>query len=268
MYEINADVLHNRIYVIFKGRLDVSELKLAGGKIILEAKLLKPGFGAILDFTELVPGVIDGRQIMVGVVHSLHDQGLGKAVSVVRDIAAKEAMTQPISDINAAVEEGAVIEEPWDTALSIRHAEKILDKYATINEDGVTTFTKRYKILIIDDELALLTVLSNILKRTGYEVSTAINGNKGIENAKKTIPDLIICDVMMPSPNGFRVRDILSEDPGTAAIPFIFLTARTAKGDTIYALRSGADDYVTKPFDRGELVARIEAVLRRTQKVT
>lgn len=264
MYEINADVLNNRIYVIFKGRLDLSELKLAGVKIIQEAKLLKSGFGAILDFTELVPGAIDGRQIMVGVVHSLAEQGLGKAVSVVRDIAAKEAMSQPISDGTTEGEE--LVEEPWDTALSVRHAEKILDKYAQVSDDGVTTFTKRYKILLIDDELSLLTVLSNILKRTGYEVTTAINGNKGIEQAKKILPDLIICDIMMPSPNGFRVREIISEDPQTASIPFIFLTARAAKGDTVYALKSGADDYVTKPFDRGELVARIEAVLRRTNK--
>lgn len=264
MYEINADVLHNRIYVIFKGRLDVSELKLAGTKIIQEAKLLKAGFGAILDFTELVPGVIDGRAIMVGVVHSLTDQGLGKAVSVVRDIAAKEAMSQPISDGDTGTEE--VVEEPWDTALSIRNAEKILDKYAQVSDDGVTTFTKRFKILLIDDELSLLTVLSNILKRTGYDVTSAVNGNKGIDHAKNNHPDLIICDVMMPSPNGFRVREILAEDPATASIPFIFLTARTAKGDTVYALKSGADDYVTKPFDRGELVARIEAVLRRVKK--
>ncbi len=264
MYEITADVLHNRIYIIFKGRLDVSELKLAGTKIIQEAKLLKAGFGAILDFTELVPGVIDGRAIMVGVVHSLTDQGLGKAVSVVRDIAAKEAMSQPISDGDTPTEE--VVEEPWDTALSIRNAEKILDKYAQVSEDGVTTFTKRFKILLIDDELSLLTVLSNILKRSGYDVTSAVNGTKGIDHAKNNPPDLIICDIMMPSPNGFRVREILAEDPATASIPFIFLTARTAKGDTVYALKSGADDYVTKPFDRGELVARIEAVLRRVKK--
>ena len=94
MYEIRADVLDNRLYVIFKGRMDFSELKLTGTKINQEAKLLKEGFGAILDFTEFVPGAIDGRQIMLGVVHSLMDLGLGKAISVVRDIAAKEAMSQ------------------------------------------------------------------------------------------------------------------------------------------------------------------------------
>ncbi len=268
MYDIRSDVLHNRIYVVFKGRMEFSELKLAGTKITQEAKLLKPGFGAILDFIEYVPGTIDGRQIMLGVAHSLHDLGLGKAISVVRDIAAKEAMEQPISDDMAAkVLDGEdTTEELWETALSVRSAEKILDRFAQVNDDGTLTFTKRPKVLLIDDELSLLTVLSNILKRSGYDVITAANGNKGIDQAKQQLPDIIICDVMMPFPNGFRVRETLSENPETASIPFIFLTARTAKGDTIYALKSGADDYITKPFDRGELLARIEAVLRRSNK--
>jgi len=262
MYDIQADVLNNRLYVIFKGRMDVSELKLAGVKITQEAKLLKPGFGAILDFTEFVPGVIDGRQIMLGVAHTLMDMGLGKAISVVRDIAAKEAMSQ----IDPEQEGEEVTEDPWDTALSIRGAEKMLEKYSQISAEGVPVFTKRVKVLLIDDELSLLTVLSATLRRAGYDVSTAISGNKAIEHAKNNVPDLIICDVMMPAPNGFRVREILAENPHTASIPFIFLTARTAKGDAIYALKSGADDYITKPFDRGELLARIEAVLRRTNK--
>ncbi|MEI7988959.1 MAG: response regulator, partial [Chloroflexota bacterium] len=148
-------------------------------------------------------------------------------------------------------------------ALSVRGAEKMLERYAQKSADGITTFTKRSVILVIDDELALLTVLSNALKRAGYDVYNAANGQRGIEQAQKHRPDLIICDIMMPSPNGFKVREILSEDPITANIPFIFLSARTAKGDIVFALKSGGDDYITKPFDRGELIARVEAVLRR-----
>ncbi len=265
MYEVNADLLNNRLLITLKGRIDIGELKLAGVKINQEAKLLKPGFGAIIDFSEFVPGVIDGRQIMHGLVRTLSELGLGKAICVVRDISAKEAMSppQPETSDEELIEP---IEDPWEVALSIRHAEKLLDKYYQMGTDGVPTFTKRPTILLIDDELSLLTVLSTILKRSGYNVHTAASGNRGIEQARNLLPDLIICDVMMPSPNGFRVREILSEDPQTASIPFIFLTARTAKGDAVFALRSGADDYITKPFDRGELLARVEAVLRRYQK--
>ena len=265
MYDVNADLLNNRLMIILTGRIDIGELKQAGAKINQESKLLKTGFGSIIDFSEYVTGVIDARQVMLGLVHSLSELGLGKAICVVRDINAKDAMTppQPEKDEEEALDP---IEDPWEVALSVRQAEKLLDKYFQVGVDGVPTFTKRPTILLIDDELSLLTVLSNVIKRAGYNVHSAANGNRGIEQAKNLLPELIICDVMMPTPNGFRVHEILSEDPLTVNIPFIFLTARTAKGDTVFALKSGADDYITKPFDRGELLARIEAVLRRYQK--
>jgi DNA-binding response OmpR family regulator len=172
-------------------------------------------------------------------------------------MAAKDALTPPQTD------EDEHSQDPWNIALSVRGAEKMLERYAQKSADGITTFTKKPIILVIDDELALLTVLSNTLKRAGYDVYSAINGQRGIEQAQKNPPDLIICDIMMPSPNGFKVREYLSENPITANIPFIFLSARTAKGDIVFALKSGGDDYITKPFDRGELLARVEAVLRR-----
>jgi CheY-like chemotaxis protein len=260
MHDIHADVLHNRIYISFKGRVDFGELKLTGVKINQEGKLLKEGFGAILDFTEFVPGTIEPRQIMLGIVHSLSELGMGKAISVVRDLTAKDALLPPQPENP----EEEPVEDPWEIALSVRGAEKILERFAQQSADGTTTFTKRPVVLVIDDELALLTVLSNALKRAGYEVVNAATGQKGLEQARKYHPDLIICDIMMPSPNGFKVREILSEDPLTTDIPFIFLSARTAKGDIVYALKSGGDDYITKPFDRGELLARVEAVLRRS----
>ena len=125
--------------------------------------------------------------------------------------------------------------------------------------------TKKYTTLIIDDEPALLTGLSAIMKRQGYDVFVASDGMEGFEIAKREIPDLIVSDVMMPPPNGFELQAKLNQDKNTKNIPFIFLTARNETGDKIEGIRQGADDYVTKPFDREELVARIEAILRRKE---
>jgi len=122
---------------------------------------------------------------------------------------------------------------------------------------------QRNKVLLIDDEAPLLLGLSVIMKREGYEVFTAKNGSEGLELAKSKKPDVIISDVMMPSPNGFELRDLLNQDDEMAGIPFIFLTAKIEQADKIRGIVGGADDYITKPFDRNELVARVEAILRR-----
>lgn len=122
---------------------------------------------------------------------------------------------------------------------------------------------KVYKTLIIDDEPSLLLGLSSIMKRNGYEVFVASNGAEGLDLAQKELPDIIVSDVMMPPPNGFELRHLLSQNPETANIPFIFLTARVEQDDKLVGIKLGADDYITKPFNREELLARVEAVLRR-----
>jgi two-component system, sensor histidine kinase and response regulator len=122
---------------------------------------------------------------------------------------------------------------------------------------------KNSTILIIDDEPALLLGLSAKIKRQGYQVVTASNGSEGLQKAKEVLPDLILSDVMMPPPNGFELRRLMGQDPRLAAIPFIFLTARSGVEDRVNGIRDGADDYITKPFVTEELFARIEAVLRR-----
>jgi len=121
------------------------------------------------------------------------------------------------------------------------------------------------KVLIIDDESSLLLGLSVLMKRSGYQVFTAENGKQGFRLAKEKLPDIIISDVMMPPPNGFELRDLLSNNAKTAEIPFIFLTALTHQEDRLCGIKSGADDYVTKPFYHEELIARVEAVLRRSK---
>lgn len=121
------------------------------------------------------------------------------------------------------------------------------------------------KVLIIDDETSLLSVLSALMTRRGYEVITAENGKEGLILAQKEHPDIILSDIMMPPPNGFELRSLLNKDAQTASIPFLFLTAMAEQEDKVQGLGSGADDYITKPFDMEELFARVEAILRRTK---
>ena len=121
----------------------------------------------------------------------------------------------------------------------------------------------KHTILIIDDDDALRIGLAATLQRKGFTVAMAGNGQAGLEQARVVLPDLILCDVMMPPPDGFEVRRLLSQTPALASIPFIFLTARSGIEDRLSGIDNGADDYIVKPFDPKELVARIEAVFRR-----
>jgi putative two-component system response regulator len=120
------------------------------------------------------------------------------------------------------------------------------------------------KILVIDDDKALLLGLAETLRREGwYQVITADNGNLGIKLAEKNQPHLIICDVMMPPPDGMSVLKTLAKKPVTAAIPFIFLTAHTDPQDRLSGMDLGADDYIIKPFGKDELLTRVRTLLRR-----
>jgi len=121
-------------------------------------------------------------------------------------------------------------------------------------------------ILVVDDEPTIRLGLAATLGRNGYTVILAVNGDDGYLKAKRMHPDLIISDVMMPAMTGFEMKDLIGEDPQLAHVPFIFLTARTADEDRVAGIRNGADDYVTKPFVTEELIARIEAVLRRVRR--
>ena len=119
------------------------------------------------------------------------------------------------------------------------------------------------KILLIDDEPHLLLALGDYLRQAGYQVVAASSGEEGLETLRDWQPDLIICDIMMPGMDGFDVRRALEKDSRHRDTPFIFLTAKGQLGDRVHGLRSGADDYIIKPFEPAELEARIEALLRR-----
>lgn len=122
---------------------------------------------------------------------------------------------------------------------------------------------RRKKILVVDDERDLVELIGMNLQRNGYEVVSAHDGTMGLELARKTRPDLIILDVMMPGLSGRDVTMALKSDPDMQNIPILMLTAKTEETDIIVGLSMGADDYVTKPFSMKVLMARVSAVLRR-----
>lgn len=121
------------------------------------------------------------------------------------------------------------------------------------------------KILVIDDDKKFSFGLVAVLRRAGYLVVTAYNGEEGLAMAKAEKPDIILCDIMMPPPNGIELKKNLRDDSDLSKVPFLFLTARTAQVDKLTSFEIGADDYITKPFDVNELLARIQAVLRREE---
>lgn len=118
-------------------------------------------------------------------------------------------------------------------------------------------------LLLVDDERDILDVLKYNFTLRGYEVTTAESAEEALGMDLGGI-DLIILDVMLPGISGFRMAMQLKQDPATASIPIIFLTAKNAGEDVIDGLTLGADDYVTKPFSVQELILRVQAVLRRS----
>lgn len=118
------------------------------------------------------------------------------------------------------------------------------------------------RILLVDDDQELCALMTDLLSAHGYEVATATDGSAGLDAALITPPDLIILDVMMPRLDGF---DLLRHLRRQSRAPVLMLSARTAPEDRIKGLNVGADDYLTKPFVVGELLARIKAILRRCQ---
>lgn len=120
------------------------------------------------------------------------------------------------------------------------------------------------KILLIEDNADMRENTAEILELANYKVISAPNGRVGVEKASKENPDLIICDIMMPELDGYGVLYLLSKNPSTASIPFIFLTAKAEKADLRKGMSMGADDYLTKPFEEMELLNAVEARLRKS----
>jgi two-component system KDP operon response regulator KdpE len=122
------------------------------------------------------------------------------------------------------------------------------------------TSSRKYRILVVDDERRMVGFIRLNLEQDGFEVIEASNGNEALERLRDSLPDLILLDVMMPDLDGFEVLRTIRE---ISQVPVIMLTAKGEEDDKVKGLELGADDYVTKPFSPRELVSRVKAVLRR-----
>jgi DNA-binding response OmpR family regulator len=120
-------------------------------------------------------------------------------------------------------------------------------------------------ILVIDDQRDLAELIRRILEREGFEVIIANSGRDGLQVAQEHRPDLVVLDLTMPDLDGLEVCRALRSDPRRRDMPIIVLSARSSAGDRVRGLKLGADDYLVKPFASAELVARVQAVLRRSQ---
>ena len=123
------------------------------------------------------------------------------------------------------------------------------------------------KILVVEDAQSLRKDILEMLGFEGYDAVGAENGLVGVEKARQEMPDLVVCDIMMPGLDGFGVLEELRRDPVTATIPFIFLTARTDRVDIRQGMGLGADDYLTKPFTASELLATVHARLEKRDMI-
>jgi DNA-binding response OmpR family regulator len=129
----------------------------------------------------------------------------------------------------------------------------------------VVSGASRRRILVIEDEPDLVRGLRDALEFEGFEILTSGLGREGVKLARERAPDLVLLDLMLPDINGFTVCEEIRS--GNPVMPIIMLTARSQETDKIRGLDVGADDYVTKPFSIGELVARINAIFRRLRRV-
>jgi phosphate regulon transcriptional regulator PhoB len=122
------------------------------------------------------------------------------------------------------------------------------------------------RILVVDDEPDIVDLVSYNLKKEGFEISTAMDGEEAFEKIKKGTFDCIILDLMLPGMHGTEICRILRNDPKTGNVPIIMLTAKGEEVDKVLGLEMGADDYMTKPFSPRELSARIKTVMRRARE--
>ncbi|MCI0642332.1 MAG: response regulator transcription factor [Gemmataceae bacterium] len=131
---------------------------------------------------------------------------------------------------------------------------------------GIQTAMARPRVLIIEDERDMTSVLSYNLQREGYEVVVAYDGQEGLRKAQMQIPDLILLDLMLPKMDGLEVCRELRGGERTRTVPILMLTAKAEETDQVVGFTMGADDYVTKPFNVKVLMQRIKALLRRVEQ--
>lgn len=119
------------------------------------------------------------------------------------------------------------------------------------------------RVFIVEDDPEMREVTHLLLERAGYRVSEAGSAEEGLAAIQKQIPDLVVSDIQLPGISGIRFCEILRQEDRTRSLPFILLTVLGKKPEKVHGLKMGADDYITKPFDPAEFLARVEALLRR-----
>ena len=120
------------------------------------------------------------------------------------------------------------------------------------------------RILVVDDDRQIVRLVQSYLQQSGFTVLTAYDGEEALHAIRREKPDLVVLDLMLPKRNGLEITRILRSDESLAAMPILMLTARFEDLDKILGLELGADDYLTKPFNPQEVVARVKAILRRS----
>ena len=131
----------------------------------------------------------------------------------------------------------------------------------------VTEVIKQPRLLLVDDEPGIRTAVQAYLQGEGFEVSTAVDGEEGWQKAQQLFPDLVISDVMMPRCDGYGLLKRLREDERLGGTPVIFLTAKGMTIDRTQGYLAGVDDYISKPFDPDELIARVRNVVKRQERL-
>ena len=128
--------------------------------------------------------------------------------------------------------------------------------------------TARQTILVVDDDPNIVRLVRSYLEQSGFRVETVGDGDAALQAIHSLRPDLIVLDLMLPGRDGLSVTQFVRSDPVLAGTPILMLTARVEDVDRIVGLEMGADDYVTKPFNPREVVARVKAILRRNRPIT
>ena len=123
----------------------------------------------------------------------------------------------------------------------------------------------KQRILVVDDDKSIVKVVRSYLEQAGYEVRVAYDGSTALHSLRSEKPDVLVLDLMLPDRDGWEITRLIRSDASLGAMPIIMLTARVEDTDKIVGLELGADDYITKPFNAREIVARVRALLRRAQ---
>ncbi len=140
--------------------------------------------------------------------------------------------------------------------------------FAQTDQNDYNTSMAIQRILMVDDDKEIVRVVRGYLEQAGYEVLAAYDGEAALHLLRSRHPDLLLLDLMLPQRDGWELTRIIRSDPTLANIPIIMLTARIEDTDKILGLELGADDYITKPFNPREVLARVRAQLRRNQRLS